>query len=242
MIDNYRSILYKSYDVQLNNNKAVDMQWKKRLINKLFRKNYLPHFPVDKAISILDIGCGNGLYLFTLKELGYHNVTGTDLSKANVDICKENGVKCELIDGIDYLADKNDTFGVILFNHVIEHLTKDECMNMILAMKNALKENGIIIVTTPNLANPFTGAASRYIDFTHETGFTERSLKQVFLATGFKDVRIYGFKIFVMNNPLFWIACLFQHIVSFWLFLMTYLYGFNQIKIFTASILAVVRK
>lgn len=39
------------------------------------------HYP-NKAISILDIGCGTGLSGLALHQLGYHNITGSDLNAA----------------------------------------------------------------------------------------------------------------------------------------------------------------
>jgi len=107
-------------------------------------------------------------------------------------------------------------------------------------MKEALRDSGIIIVATPNLANPFLGSASSC--FTHEIGFTEISIKQVFLAAGFSDVKVYEEKIFAINNPVFWIASLLQKVTSFILFLFNCLYGNNKIKVFTRNLIAVVMK
>jgi hypothetical protein len=40
------------------------------------------------------------------------------------------------------------------------------------------------------MSNPFA-LDSRYRDFTHECGFTEKSILQVLYVTGFRDIRIY---------------------------------------------------
>jgi len=239
---NYREVLYKDYDNFLGKYKEVNKDWKKYLVGKLLKKNILPHIPKDMSIKVVDIGCGAGLYLYSLKERGYLNVTGTDLNESNVNSCKENGIQCELLDGYQYLTRNPKSIDVIICSHIIEHLTKDECMNMIFAMKEALRDSGIIIISTPNLANPFLSSTSRYSCFTHEIGFTEISIKQVFLATGFSDVKVYEEKIFVINNPVFWIASLLQKITSFILFLFNCLYGNNRIKVFTRNLIAVVKK
>ena len=57
-----------------------------------------------------------------------------------------------------FLEDKVKSFDVIIFNDVIEHLTKDEIVTILDLMNAALKDGGCIIIKTPNMANPFTAA------------------------------------------------------------------------------------
>ena len=239
----YRDYLYKNYARNLSMSEmASNFDKQLVLINRYFIKNYLPHFPADKSIAIIDIGCGKGAYLLACKMNGYSNVTGVDLSESNVKFCIEHEIPCEQKDGYEYLKNAKDSYDVIFFNDVIDHLTKDEVIDMLLVMKEALRNNGIIIVKVTNMANPYTGPAGRYIDFTHEIGFTEISLKQVFDALEFSNVMVYGAKIYIKNNPLFWIASIVEKITSFTLFLLSYLYGRKSIRIFTKNLICVARK
>ena len=41
-----------------------------------------------KALEILDLGTGNGSFLFRLARLGYSNLTGCDYSKASIALAK----------------------------------------------------------------------------------------------------------------------------------------------------------
>ena len=62
-------------------------------------------------------------------------------------------------------------------------------MEMLSLGYQALKEGGSVIIKTPSMANPFS-LMNRYIDITHELGFTEHSLKEVLDIAGFKDIKI----------------------------------------------------
>ena len=142
----------------------------------------------------------------------------------------------------NFIKENPDSFDVILFNDVIEHLTKDECIDMLLCMKDALRKGGVVITKTVNCSNPFTFGSGRYIDFTHELGFTEMSLKQLFNALEYSSINVYGCKIYIKNNPIFWAAALAEKIVSLFIYLLHCLYGRFSIKIFTKNLLAVARK
>jgi 2-polyprenyl-3-methyl-5-hydroxy-6-metoxy-1,4-benzoquinol methylase len=54
--------------------------------------NYLKNeLPENREAKILDIGCGFGLFLSKIKELGYTNVSGVDIDVDAVNFCKEKG-------------------------------------------------------------------------------------------------------------------------------------------------------
>lgn len=42
---------------------------------------------IPKDANIVDIGCGNGKNIIYLKNLGYENIKGCDISQAQTDIC-----------------------------------------------------------------------------------------------------------------------------------------------------------
>lgn len=90
------------------------------------------------------------------------------------------------------------------------------------------------------MANPITGIRSRYVDFTHEIGFTEESLSQVLRLVGFQDVKVYPQDIYVLKNPIInFVAkatAMILHKIFFILFL---LHGATSTRIFTKTIIAV---
>jgi 2-polyprenyl-3-methyl-5-hydroxy-6-metoxy-1,4-benzoquinol methylase len=149
--------------------------------------NFLPR---DKNSPILDIGCGTGHFLYYLKKQGYNNFLGIDLSLDNINFCKKNITPhVELIDAFDYLLEKNFFYRVIIANALLEHIPKERVISFLKLIHNSLRDDGFLLMTTPNMSNPFS-LQLRYRDFTHECGFTEKSIYQVLYVAGFRDILI----------------------------------------------------
>jgi 2-polyprenyl-3-methyl-5-hydroxy-6-metoxy-1,4-benzoquinol methylase len=104
----------------------------------LFRKNNI----LEKDKSILDVGCGTGKLLLTLKENGFNNLLGIDpfLEK---DIEYENGLKI-LKKALQELTDK---FDIIMLNHSLEHIPNQ--LETIRAASRLLNKNGICVIRIP---------------------------------------------------------------------------------------------
>ncbi|HET6721785.1 MAG TPA: class I SAM-dependent methyltransferase, partial [Chitinophagaceae bacterium] len=206
-------------------------------------KNYQKFLPSNRDARILDAGCGLGHFLFFAEQSGYKNVTGIDVSIELIALCKGRGYNAVVTDISSFLAAHKNAFDVIIFNDVIEHLTKDEIINLLDLMNASLTNDGCLLIKTPNMANPFTAASGRYIDFTHEIGFTEASLKEILVVTRFANVRVIGTDIYVMyQNPLNYLAKFFAFTLSKILYLLSYLYGRKTIKIYEKDILAIAYK
>ena len=177
--------------------------------------NYKKFIPQDKNIRILDIGCGLGQFLYWLKENGYNNFLGVDVSQQMVDFCQKNiSDKVEKISSIiEFLRDKNEQFDIIVMNDVIEHLEKGEIVDDLESIKAALKVGGKVIVKTNNAA-AITGPRIRYEDFTHELGFTEYSLKQIFNVAGYSEVNIHAYD-FPRTSIKRWARFIVQSVIHF---------------------------
>jgi len=70
---------------------------------------------------------------------------------------------------------------------------EDEILRVLHLIHQSLKPGGRLLAVTPNGLSPF-GGATRYWDFSHETGFTPASWRQVARITGFGDIQFeeYG--------------------------------------------------
>lgn len=157
-------------------------------LNELVRK----HFPPDKKVSILDLGCGHGAMIHALNLAGYTNVRGVDLSLEQVTAAQALGLKgvekADIVDTLENTPDKSlDT--VVTFD-IIEHYTKSELVYIAEKVHQILKPNGRWIIHTPNGASPFYGRA-QFGDITHETAFTPSSLIQLLMTFGFTSVRCF---------------------------------------------------
>lgn len=148
--------------------------------------------PVQRDAVILDAGSGAGHFLYFLKKQNYTNFIGIDMSPQQVDFCKKNiSEKVVLADAFDYLKGKTDTFDLISLNDVLEHIPKEKVIPLLSLLREGLKVGGKLILKTPNLGN-FFSLYARYKDFTHEVGFTERSLRQVLWLAGFREITVFG--------------------------------------------------
>jgi len=124
-------------------------QRRKRIKMWESRFKTLNNFSVRKG-NLLDIGCGEGLFLEIAKRNGWH-VTGTEISSFAVKYGREkHGL--DIYQGeITDIGFPDKVFDVITMWHVLEHTT-----NPVAVLKEArriLKDDGVFIVAVPNLNN-----------------------------------------------------------------------------------------
>jgi len=123
--------------------------------------------------------------------LGYTNIYGIDISPQQVEVCKQfvsENVEC--INALEFLKDKNNEYDLIFCNDIIEHLPKNDSLEFCKLINSALSRNGCVVIKTVNMSNPVS-PRSRYMDITHETGFTEESISQLLRVAGFKNVSVH---------------------------------------------------
>lgn len=172
---------HKTAPAELRAEQAPDVS----LYEETFRRRYMPHLPREKDARILDLGCGLGTFLAFLKKEGYGRCCGVDGSPEVAELARRNaGVPVEHADAVAYLNAHPGEFDAITAFDVLEHMYKDELLDCMDAVYKALKPGGIFLAHTTNTDGLLWGRM-RYIDFTHETGFTRYSLSQLFSVTGF---------------------------------------------------------
>lgn len=212
------------------------------LMARYFHKNYAKLIRT-KDERILDVGCGMGHFLYFLKKFGFHNVTGIDLSSDCIDYCLEKDLgtreNLHLVDMMAFLEQKEGCFDLIVMNDVIEHLPKEEIIGSLQLARFALAKGGRLVVKVVNSANPITGAASRYVDFTHTVGFTEESLAQVLRVAGFTSLDMRAQDIWVFNPFINFFGKSGQLVFNNIFRALTLLYGRRSSKIFTKDLIAV---
>jgi cyclopropane fatty-acyl-phospholipid synthase-like methyltransferase len=156
-----------------------------------FEKNYKHYFPADKEDGILDIGPGKGEMLSCLKGLGYTNLQAVDISASVVHYIKDLGFNGFIANDLPTFL-KGQRYSLITMCDVVEHIPKDQIIEIMTAVRKALTEDGILIVQVPNMQS-ITANIFLYDDFTHQTGYTERSLLQMLKLAGFSSVECHGF-------------------------------------------------
>lgn len=145
--------------------------------------------PIDKNSQILDIGCGFGQTLDALRSNDYINIAGIDVSSEAISHCVARGLPVERIDDLStFCMNCKCQYDFIIMSHVIEHLPKEQIVNILRMIRTTLlAADGLVFVTTPN-AQSNTGCYWAYEDFTHTTIFTAGSLYYVFRNAGFERV------------------------------------------------------
>lgn len=160
---------------------------------KQFNVNYRRFFPVDKNAAVLDIGVGRGEMLTCMKNWGYSQYQGMDISPSTINFCQTLGLHCSLAgDSLEWLRRYQGAFTLVTLLDVLEHIKKEQTITFLRSIYDALETGGALIVQVPNLQAP-DGQLERYNDFTHESGFIEHSLQQVLLAAGFTQVSMFPF-------------------------------------------------
>jgi cyclopropane fatty-acyl-phospholipid synthase-like methyltransferase len=152
--------------------------------------NFGKYLPATMDARILEIGCGGGHFLYYLKKKGYTNFLGIDLSDEAVDLCRERiTAYVEKADAFSFLMNQENLYDAICSSDVIEHIQKEKILVFLTLVYKALKPSGVLLLRLPNMSNPFA-LNGRYRDFTHECGYTEKSIFQVLYLSGFRIINI----------------------------------------------------
>lgn len=155
------------------------------------------HFPPDRNVAILDLGCGSGALLYFAASDGYTNLCGVDLSEEQVAVARRLSIEArlEVGDGKAVLERAPvASIDVIVAFDVLEHVEPEGVVSFLRLAKSRLRRGGRLILHVPNGESPFFGSV-RYGDFTHFLAFTKSSVRQVLGAAGFSSIDCYEEKI-----------------------------------------------
>lgn len=171
-----------------------------------------------KRNKTLDVGCGTGEFGAAFQRNFGANVFGFDLNKLGVLKAKKNGLIARIGNIDRRWPYQNSFFDSILGVQIIEHLVETD--HFLQESKRILKKNGILVLTTPNLAawfnriillfgyQPFFTEVSTLdktlgLSFTrnltpnrkplgHLRCFTLKSIKDILELHGFEIIKIKG--------------------------------------------------
>ena len=150
------------------------------------------HFPEDRRSAILDLGCGHGALIHFARRYGYTNIRGVDRSPEQVAVARQLG-----IDGIEegdllaaLSAQGEASLDVVVAFDVIEHFTRGELLGFVDQVHHVFRPDVCWIIHTANGESPFCGRI-RYGDLTHELVFTQKSISQLLLSSGFSKVQCF---------------------------------------------------
>jgi 2-polyprenyl-3-methyl-5-hydroxy-6-metoxy-1,4-benzoquinol methylase len=191
MTRSFRDRIYASYFTGTFSSVNPPTDEAFRMHGRILRQLLLPYLPADREARILDVACGIGHAVEALREAGYRNVQGVDISEEQVAVARSRGLPVERGDLFAWLEKSEAAWDALIAFDILEHLDRDELLRLFDLARTALRPGGRLIVKTAN-ASSLLGTRFRYLDFTHEIIFTERSLRAALLASGLTPVSIGG--------------------------------------------------
>jgi 2-polyprenyl-3-methyl-5-hydroxy-6-metoxy-1,4-benzoquinol methylase len=101
---------------------------------------YYDCLPSNREAKILDIGCGDGKFLFFLRRNGYVRAEGLELSPCLADIAgKRVGCPVHVVDdAINFLSLDRGRYDTVSMNDVLEHIPKEDMIHFLSVVKEAL--------------------------------------------------------------------------------------------------------
>ncbi|MEW6295846.1 MAG: class I SAM-dependent methyltransferase [Candidatus Diapherotrites archaeon] len=181
-----------------------DRWWAKHWIaEESFRVNLMVSMAGgNKAARVIDLGCGNGVFLKKLKEMGFYNLYGVDYSQTAVKNLSKEGFNVIKLDLSKNFSGKlSQKFDLVLVGELLEHLPEPK--KFILETKKIIKKGGRLIISTPNKdwwPNYFfkqyyrkgLSLSSAFGHSTHISFFSLKELKSLIENSNFRIIKVKG--------------------------------------------------
>jgi len=157
------------------------------IIKLIFQRFVAIIIPFKKNGKILDIGCGNGIFLSMMKQNGW-DTYGLEVSEACVIEANKAGINV-LMGKLEESNFHNKQFDVIVANQVLEHVY--DPVNFLIECRRILKDDGILILGVPNFesydAKLFKEHWTALQVPTHLYHFTHDTINNLLKKTGFNS-------------------------------------------------------
>lgn len=132
---------------------------------------YLPFItPLAKiypSSKIVDIGCGRGEWLETLRDNSIPAM-GVDLDDGMLERATQIGLNVQKMDCLAFIKKQEDSSLLAITGfHIAEHLPFEVLQSLVKESLRVLKPGGLLILETPNPENVSVGTCSFYMDPTH---------------------------------------------------------------------------
>jgi SAM-dependent methyltransferase len=167
---------------------AANLDRRRPFLDKLIAE----HFPTNRTITGIDLGCGHGAVVWAARRAGYANFIGVDASPEQVAMSKTLGIEgVREGDLMAELANTSDaTYDVVVLFDLYHYFDPATQMKLADEVRRVLKPGGRWILHLPNGEALFAGRV-RYWDFMATGSFTRKSIEQLLLVCDFRDVRCY---------------------------------------------------
>lgn len=166
------------------------------------RPEMVDFVPKD-AKTILDVGCGEGMFALSLSgENNDLETWGIEINQKIAEIAKKNLDKV-LIGDVDKLINElpDSYFDCVIFNDVLEHMVNP--YSILAVIKKKLRDNGVVVCSIPNVRHvrvlrdllfkkQWKYEDAGILDRTHLRFFTKRSIIDMFNDLDYEILKIQG--------------------------------------------------
>jgi O-antigen chain-terminating methyltransferase len=119
------------------------------------------------ASDVLDVGCGRGEFLESVRTAGI-TARGIDASEENVALCRSKGLDAERADVFEYIERAPEgSLGGVFCSQVIEHMAPAHLPHLIRLIGRAVRPASPVVFETPNPECLAIFATHFYLDPTH---------------------------------------------------------------------------
>lgn len=166
------------------------------------RRNQAFYKPVFAGCgNVLDIGCGRGEFLETMRDIGIA-AKGIDLGEESVAQCRAKGFDAQVADLFEYLAAQPDgEFDGIMSSQVVEHLPPDRLPEMIRLCAAKLRRGGVLALETPNPECLAIFATHFYLDPTHTRPVPQQLLGFYMEESGLGQIQYHSLSPAIETMP-----------------------------------------
>ncbi len=139
---------------------------------------------------LLDVGCGNGIFLELFLRRSGWEVVGVDLSSAAVGRCREKGIHA--VQATIEAFDDADGFDVVTLWEVLEHVF--DPLAVLRRCRDLMRPGGALVLTTPNIGGfdylVLGSDSSNILAPVHLNYFDLRSLTLMLERAGFRRIEV----------------------------------------------------
>jgi O-antigen chain-terminating methyltransferase len=143
-----------------------------------------------RGATLTDLGCGRGEWLALLQQAGIA-AQGVDKDEAMLAACREQGLKVQCADAIEYLKGLPDASQLAISAfHFVEHVPFDALHVVASEAMRVLKPGGLLILETPNPESLVVSTTDFYNDPSHGQPIPPKLLAFLAEFHGFTDTKI----------------------------------------------------
>ncbi len=147
---------------------------------------FLSQYNLNKDSKILDVGCGQGVFLKLAKSKGL-NAIGITLNDEDQKICREHGHEVYKMDQ-SFLDFPDEYFDMIWARHVLEHSIFP--IYTLTEFKRVLKNNGLLYVEVPMSDSPVVHENNP----NHYSVLGKKMWTSLFMKAGYSLLNVFDIK------------------------------------------------